>query len=153
MSGLAHREPPPTAKDAALARQSGQQLSELARRKRPLTLKVVEPELEHPLELPAGAVSLLMDILEAMAAGRGVTIIPENAELTSVQAAAVLNVSRPFLIGLLDAKAIPYRKVGKHRRLLMEDVMAYKQRIDAEREAVLDDLVAEAQKHDLGYGR
>ena len=61
-----------------------------------------------------------MDILEAMAAGRGVTIIPENAELTTVQAVEVLNVSRPFLIKLLEEDRIPYRKVGKHRRIRME---------------------------------
>jgi excisionase family DNA binding protein len=87
-----------------------------------------------------------------MAAGRGVTIIPENAELTTVQAAEVLNVSRPFLIKLLEEEKIPYRKVGKHRRIRMEDVMAYKSAIDQEREAVLDQLVAEAQEQDMGYG-
>ena len=93
-----------------------------------------------------------MDILEAMAAGQGVTIIPENAELTTVQAAEVLNVSRPFLIKLLDDQKIPHRKVGKHRRIRMEDVMAYKASIDAEREGVLDQLAADAQEQDMGYG-
>ncbi len=67
---------------------------------------------EAPIELPAVAVDLLLDILGAMAAGQGVTIIPENAELTTVQAAGVLNVSRPFLIKLLEDNAIPHRKVG-----------------------------------------
>jgi excisionase family DNA binding protein len=92
-----------------------------------------------------------MDILEAMAAGRGVTIVPENAELTTVEAAAMLNISRPFLIQLLEKGVIPHRKVGKHRRIRVEDVMAYKERDDREREAVLDELVAEAQKSDMGY--
>ena len=93
------------------------------------------------------------DILEAMAAGRGVTIIPENAELTTVQAAEVLNVSRPFLIKLLDDRAIPYRKVGKHRRIRMEDVMSCKANIDQEREAALDELARDAQEHSMGYER
>ena len=92
-----------------------------------------------------------MDILEAMAAGRGVTLIPQNAELTTVQAAEILNVSRPFLIKLLESNEIPYRKVGKHRRVKMEDVMAYKDRIDKEREAILDALVADAQENNMGY--
>lgn len=81
-----------------------------------------------------------------------VILIPENAELTTVQAAELLHVSRPFLIGLLESRALPYRKVGRHRRIRMEDVMAYKERIDREREAVLDELVAEAQKHGMGCG-
>jgi excisionase family DNA binding protein len=81
----------------------------------------------------------------------GVTILPENAELTTVEAAEILNVSRPYLIKLLDQKAIPHRKVGKHRRIKLEDVMAYKRAIDEEREKVLDMLVAEAQDMDMGY--
>jgi len=152
MTALAHRQPPPSVQEAALARSSGQSLARLIRKNRPLTLKVTDPDQEQPIELPPGAVLLLMDILEAMAAGRGITLIPENAELTTVQAADVLNVSRPFLIKLLEEKALPCRKVGAHRRIRMEDVMAYKARIDADREAVLDQLVAEAQEQDMGYG-
>jgi excisionase family DNA binding protein len=137
----------PTAPDAAIARQSGQRLSRYADRNHPLTFKVEE----QPFELPAGAVALLIEILEAMAAGQGIRIIAENAELTTVQAAEVLNVSRPFLIGLLEKGAIPFRKVGKHRRIRMDDVMAYKEEIDREREAALDELVHESEKLGL-YG-
>jgi len=155
MAALAHshRHSAPTAQDASLARVSGQSLSRFARRQKPLSLKVTEAGQEQPLELPAGAVALLMDILEAMAAGRGVTIIPENAELTTVEAASVLNVSRPYLIKLLEEKVIPHRLVGKHRRILIDDVMAYKARIDAAREGVLGQLTAEAQENDMGYSR
>ncbi|MFD2252422.1 excisionase family DNA binding protein [Pseudochelatococcus lubricantis] len=153
MTMLAHRQPPPSAQDAAIARVSGQLLSRYARQKRPLTLRVTDAEQERLLELPAGAVALLMDILEATAAGRGVTLMPDNAELTTVQAAEVLNVSRPFLIKLLGEGAIPHRKVGKHRRIRVEDVMVYKAAIDREREAVLDQLVSEAQEQDIGYDR
>lgn len=134
-----------------MARVSGQVLSPFVQRKSSLTLKVREAGKDQPLELPAGAVALLMDILEAMAAGRGVTLVPENAELTSVQAADVLNVSRPFLIKLLEDNALPHRKVGKHRRIRMEDVMAYKAKIDREREAVLDQLAGEGQELEMGY--
>ena len=155
MAGLAHshRQSAPTAQDASLARISGQRLARFARRKKPLSLKVTEAGKEQPIELPAGAVRLLMDVLETMAAGRGVTIIPENAELTTVEAASMLNVSRPYLIKLLDKKVIPHRLVGKHRRILIDDVMAYKKRIDAAREDVLAKLTAEAQEDDMGYSR
>jgi len=148
----AHRQRPPTPQEAAIARISEQTLSRYAKAHVPLKLRLSDAEQAEPIELPASAVALLMDILEAMAAGCGVTIIPENAELTTVQAAGVLNVSRPFLIKLLEEGTIPYRKVGKHRRIRMEDVMAYKAAIDQERENVLDQLAAEAQEQDMGYG-
>jgi excisionase family DNA binding protein len=151
---LSHRQMPPTPCEAAIARDSGQRLSRYAHGNRPLTFRVeTEQPEQQSIQLPAGAVALLMNILEVMAAGRGVTIIPENAELTTVQAAEVLNVSRPFLIRLLEEGAIPHRKVGKHRRVRMEDVMAYKERIDRDREAILDELAAQAQELDMGYGR
>jgi excisionase family DNA binding protein len=148
-----NRQSPPTARDAALARASGQRLSRYRGRAGSLSIRVADADQEQPLELPSAAVALLIDILEAMAAGRGVSIIPENAELTTVQAAAILNVSRPYLIKLLAEGAIPHRKVGKHRRILMEGVMTYKSRIDQEREDVLDRLAAEAQANDMGYAR
>lgn len=147
-----HRQSAPTAQEATLARVSGQRLSRYIRRKKPLSLRVAEAGQEQAIELPPGAVSLLMDILEAMANGRGVTIIPENTELTTFEAANILNVSRPFVIKLLNERAIPHRLVGRHRRMLIDDVMAYKERIDREREAILEELTAEAQENDMGYG-
>jgi excisionase family DNA binding protein len=153
MPTLTYRQLPPSPPDAAMARLSGQVLSPLARLKRPVSLRVREAGQDKTIELPTGAVSLLMEILEAMAAGRGVTLVPENAELTTVQAAEVLNVSRPFLIKLLEEGALPHRKVGKHRRVRMEDVMAYREKIDRERESVLDELAREAQRLELGYGQ
>jgi excisionase family DNA binding protein len=142
-----HRQPPPTARDIAIARQSGQRLSRYAGLKRPLTFQVGE----EPVELPAGAVALLTEILEAMAAGRGVTIIPENTELTTFEAAEMLNVSRTFLIELLEKGEIAFRRVGTHRRIRTDDVMAYKDEIDRKRDAVLDELTRESQKAGL-YG-
>lgn len=151
MTLISHRQMPPTEQDAALARTSGQILARYAKTDKPVKVRIAEDHNEQALELPAGAVSLLMDVLEAMAAGRGVTLIPENAELTTVQAADILNVSRPYLIKLLEENKIPHRKVGKHRRILMEDLMAYKARDDQERQAVLDELAREAQEQGYGY--
>ena len=146
-----YRQLPPTERESIIARTSKQLLSRYAREDQPLTLRVIDADHDEPLELPAGAVTLLLDILGAMASGQGVTLIPEDAELTSVQAADILHVSRPFLIKLLEAGQIPYRRVGKHRRIRTEDVMNYKQALDQEREAVLDRLVADAQEQDMGY--
>jgi len=148
---FSYRQLPPTERDAIIARTSKQLLARFAREDQPLTVRVVDADHDEPLELPAGAVTLLLDILGAMASGHGVTLIPEDAELTTVQAADILHVSRPFLIKLLDEGQIPYRRVGKHRRIRMEDVMNYKQAIDQEREAVLDRLVQDAQEQGMGY--
>ena len=151
MNEIAHRQLPPSPDDAALARISGQILARYTASDRPLHMRVTDTEQEQPIELPAGAVALLVDILDTMASGRGVTLIPENVELTTVQAADILRVSRPFLIKLLEEGRIPYRKVGQHRRIRMDDVIAYKTAIDREREAILDELAAEAQEMNMGY--
>jgi excisionase family DNA binding protein len=142
---------PPSKEDVELARTSGQRLASLARRGRPLTLRVRDHGKEETIELPAGAVKLLQAILEDMASGHAVTIVPQNAELTTQQAADVLNVSRPFLVQLLEQKKLPYRLVGTHRRIRFEDVLHYKENIDTERRKVLDQLAAEAQNLKLGY--
>lgn len=142
---------PPSREEVELARASGQRLAPLARLGRSLTLRVRDAGQEETIELPAGAVRLLVEILEDMASGRAVTIVPQNAELTTQQAADFLNVSRPFLIQLLEEKKIPFRKVGTHRRIHFEDVLRYKETIDAERRKVLGALAAEAQELGMGY--
>ena len=147
------REPVvPTAHEAALARETSRLLAQHLDAHRELEVQIIEEaETGEKLTLPAPAVRLLMDILTEMAAGNAMTLIPVHAELTTQQAADVLNVSRQFLVGLLEARDIPFRKVGTHRRIRFEDLMMYKQRIDDERRKVLDDLAGEAEKLDLGY--
>lgn len=142
---------PPSGAEVELARASGQRLAPLARLGRPLTIRVRDSGREETIELPVEAVKLLVKILEDMASGRSVTIVSRNAEVTSQQAADFLNVSRPFLIQLLEEKKLPFRMVGTHRRVRFEDVLRYKEGIDAGRRKVLDALAAEAQELDMGY--
>ena len=99
----------------------------------------------------AEAFNLFLEILGQMANGNAVTIVPIHGELTTQQTADLLNVSRPFLVKLLDDGKIPSRKVGAHRRVRAEDVIAYKHADDMRRRAILDELTAEAEKHGLGY--
>jgi excisionase family DNA binding protein len=118
----------------------------------PRSLQVAKNKNEHvAVTVPKEAFDLFLEILGHLANGTAVSIVPVHAELTTQQASDMLNVSRPFLIKLLEAGAIPHRKVGAHRRVLMADIMAYKQAEDDKRKAVLDELASEAQHHGLGY--
>lgn len=151
MTTPTHRHPPLPTKDAARARAAIRLLAQHAREDRPLTLGVRNALPDTSIELPSGAVAPLLDMLETLAGGRGIAIVPEDAELSTMDAADVLRVSRPFLIKLLDNGEIPYRKVGKHRRIRVDDLLDYKARDDRKRAAVLDELAREAQEQDMGY--
>jgi excisionase family DNA binding protein len=87
---------------------------------------------DRPLVVPRSAVALLAEVLAHLADGRPVSVIPADAELTTQQAADMLNVSRPYLVGILDAGEIPHRKVGTRRRVRFQDLLAY-QKIDEAR--------------------
>ena len=106
-------------------------------------------EGDADFELPRQAVELLATVLSHMAAGRAVSIVPEHAELTTQQAADMLNVSRPFLIGLLEAGEIDYRKVGTHRRIKAQSLLEYQRQDDRKRREAADELTALNQEMGL----
>jgi excisionase family DNA binding protein len=93
-------------------------------------------------ELPPIIALLLMDALKETEAGHALTLVSVETEITTVQAASILNVSRPFLIGMIDKGILPARMVGNQRRLPLKDVLAYKADNRAKRRAVLSELVA-----------
>ncbi len=103
------------------------------------------------VELPAIAARLLRDVLTHLANGDAVAVVPTPAELTTHQAAAILGVSRPFLIKALDAGHLKVRMVGTHRRIALADLIAYRDAMDERRHAALDDLTTQAQELGMGY--
>jgi len=143
----------PTAEEVALARESSRTLSAyLQTRAETQQIEIVDDKgAAHAVRIPVSALRLLVEVLTEIGEGNAVSIIPIHAELTTQEAADVLNVSRPFLVQLLERGEIPFHKVGTHRRVRYQDVIAYKERIDAERCKVLDALAEQAQTLKMGY--
>jgi excisionase family DNA binding protein len=96
-------------------------------------------------------VELIFRTIVHISKGDAVTIVPFHAELTTQEAANFLNVSRPYLIQLLEKELIPYRRVGRHRRILFEDMVRYKEKSKAKSRKARQELTQEAQDLDLGY--
>jgi excisionase family DNA binding protein len=140
----------PTGEDIRLARQSGRVLA--AQLGRPTKLRLVNDDQEgEVVVLPDSAMRLFVDMLGHMARGDAVMLVSVNADITTQRAADLLNVSRPFLVRLLEQGEIPYHMVGTHRRVRAADLMAYKERIDRQRMTALDELAKEAQELGMGY--
>ena len=111
---------------------------------RPQTRGVIE------FSLTPMVVDLIFRVLVNVAKGNAVTVVPYHAELTTQEAANFLNISRPFLIQLLEKEKIPFRKVGRHRRILFEDLVKYKEHSKGKSRKIREKLTEEAQ--DLGFG-
>lgn len=105
----------------------------------------------HQVELPTSALRLLVDILAELADGNAVKVVPVHAELTTQEAADLLNVSRPHLVKLLEEGVLPFHKTGKHRRIRFADLMEFKARRDQTSEQAMEQLAAQAQELGMGY--
>lgn len=140
----------PDSEAIALARESSSELSRLLKEKPNADRARIRLD-GHDLILPRQAITLLRDLLAEMAQGNAVTVVPTHAELTTQQAANLLNVSRPHLVKLLEDGTLPFTKVGTHRRIRYEDLIAYKQERDRESRDALAELTRLAQENDLGY--
>lgn len=147
------REPTlPTAEEATLAHESGRALARHLDSQKTLTVQILDDAAPETVRLPGSAVRLLLDVLTQMAEGNAVTLIPYHAELTTQQAADLLNVSRQYFIDeVLNKGKVKYRKVGTHRRVRFKDLMAYKKEQYSAREATLDMLTQESEDLDLEY--
>ncbi len=140
----------PDVEAAQLARASAAELSKLLNEKPECDRASIKLD-GHDLILPRQALILLRDLLADMAQGNAVTVVPMHAEMTTQQAADILNVSRPYLVKLLEQGDLGFTKVGTHRRIRFEDLMAYKKKCREQSDRAMDELVRQAQEDNLGY--
>jgi excisionase family DNA binding protein len=140
----------PDPQEADLARDSAAVLARLLR-ERPAEDRARVQLDDGDLVLPRHAIELLQNILTEMAQGNAVTIMPVHAELSTQEAANMLNVSRPHLVKLLEQGELPYSRVGTHRRIKFQNLIAYKRKQDEESEEAVQALADQAQESDMGY--
>lgn len=139
----------PTPEEIAQARQATQVLARTLTKQGALNLRLKRNGAgEDLVQLPPAVSKLVLDLLSLIAKGETVTLVPVGAELTTQEAADMLNVSRPFLIKLIDERKLPHHKVGRHRRIRAQDLFDYKRHRDADREKALDELVRLGQEID-----
>lgn len=136
----------PSAEEVELARESERVIQRHKPRGKRPSIQVITAKGEERLPLPEAALRLIEDAIRRIAQGQVVVLTVEEEEMTTQQAADLLNVSRPYLIGLLESGKMPFRKVGRHRRIRRRDVLAYKQKADEEAERAYADLVAIGQE-------
>lgn len=139
-----------TAKDQKNAKQSVETLKRITGRENPQNAILFQVE-GTSISVPRNAVLLLEKILDEMANGKTVGISSFSKELSTQEAADLLKVSRPHLVKLLETGKIPHKKVGAHRRVLLEDVKKYEMELRESRKKALDKLAKEAQEMGMGY--
>ena len=157
MTVAARRTDPvlPKTRDIALAEDAlshmSKFMSQLGKKDVHFALQGLRGKEVIEFSLTPAIVELIFRTIIYIAKGDAVTIVPFHAELTTQEAANFLNVSRPYLIGLLEGGKIPFHKVGRHRRILFEDLMKYKERSKEKSRKMQEKLTEEAQDLDLGY--
>jgi len=137
----------PNPTEAMLARETSRGLEDVLNDEPEYRFQLLQDdEPGQVFAIPASAMQLLVRMLAEMGQGNAVALTPIHAEVTTQQAADLLNVSRPYLVQLLENGDIPFRKVGSRRRVRLQDVIAYKKASDAKRYDVLNELTAYDQE-------
>jgi excisionase family DNA binding protein len=130
----------------ALSESDQRQVLELYQKIQRSRAKLVGPD-GRTQSLPVSLYEFLVKLIADLCEGQSVAIVQNDAQLTTVEAARMLGVSRQFLIGQLEKDEMPFHMVGTHRRIYVRDVLAYKMQRDGKRRRILDDLTrAEAEE-------
>lgn len=147
MAAPSRRPPrPPSEAEIAQAREASRQLARLlpgsddAAARSPGLRLVTDDNHHEMISIPPGALRLLVDVLTQLGQGRAVTVVPQRAELTTQDVADYLNVSRPYVVSLIEQNKLPARKVGTRRRVAFEDLLRFDEQQRAQRRAALDEL-------------
>jgi len=107
------------------------------------------------MALPNSVIASMQDVVTGLKEGRTISLLPDGQTITTQTAANILHVSRPYLVQLLRYGQIPFYRIGTHRRILLSDLLAYKEKRDAERHAILNQMTEDAVRdgmYDIDYG-
>ncbi|MDO1451477.1 helix-turn-helix domain-containing protein [Rhodocytophaga aerolata] len=144
----------PTSQDRKVAEKSLVTLNKTAAaisKGKSNVVKIKIQESDEFITVPRKALDLLFSILSNMAEGKSISLIPSDSEVSTQQAADILNVSRPHIVKLLEEGKIPFKKVGSHRRILLQDLIQYEAAIGEQRAKSFEFLAKQAQELNLGY--
>jgi len=150
MTSSADRIPDlPSEEEVELARETGRKLAAIIGRGEHAQLRVHDGD--DQFLIPMAAMKVLAEVLNQMAQGNAFSLVPVGYMLTTQQAADLMNVSRPYLVKLLENGEIPYSKAGRHRRIKHEDLVAYIRKTDAQSKEAMAALTQQGQKLNMGY--
>jgi len=144
--------PPMSPQEIEMARAAQRCIMEALDHSRAASITLTTTDGSHPtVELPPAALKLIGQLLGAMSEGRPITLVPAKQELSTVEAANFLNVSRPFVIKEIEEGRLPYRKVGTHRRIAFEDLVTYARDMRKRQERALERMAEHARELGLDY--
>ncbi|MCF8237360.1 MAG: helix-turn-helix domain-containing protein [Saprospiraceae bacterium] len=144
----------PSREDQKLAKESVRILSTFHKQnmaKGSLVQLFMEDKTNVKVVIPRSVYQLMETILEFMSQGKAISILPAETELTTQQAAEMLHVSRPHIVKLLESGEIPFIKVGSHRRIRLQDLQSYRQKLQKKQQFAMEKLAKQGQDLSLGY--
>ncbi len=140
----------PTPEDVQLAKESTRKFAALSTKdKEDAHYVLTDKQSNVELKISKAMFEAFIELMKEMADGKAIMLIPVDAELTTQEAADMLNVSRPYVVKLLDEGQIPSRTVGRYRRVRFEDLLKYQQEMEARRQAALNEMAAQTQELEL----